>query len=31
MKGLVSGPPIPDYKRVFSFAVRKGDEDLLKS
>ena len=25
---LVSGPPIPDYKRVFSFAVRKGDADL---
>ncbi len=30
IKGLVSGPPIPDYKRVFSFAVRKGDEDLLE-
>jgi PAS domain S-box-containing protein len=27
--GVESGPPIPDYKRVFSFAVRKGNTDLL--
>jgi len=30
IRGLVAGPPIPDYKRVFSFAVRKGDADLLE-
>jgi signal transduction histidine kinase/ActR/RegA family two-component response regulator len=30
LKGLISGPPIPDYKRVFSFAVKKGDADLLE-
>ncbi|MFA5117428.1 MAG: PAS domain-containing protein [Candidatus Omnitrophota bacterium] len=26
--GVQSGPPIPDYKRVFSFAVRKGNAEL---
>ena len=25
-----AGPPIPDYKRVFSFAVRKGNAELLE-
>lgn len=30
IKGLTAGPPIPDYKRVFSFAVRKGDTELLE-
>lgn len=30
LKGLTAGPPIPDYKRVFSFAVKKGDADLLE-
>ncbi|HEY5997753.1 MAG TPA: PAS domain S-box protein [bacterium] len=30
LRGLVAGPPIPDYKRVFSFAVKKGDADLLE-
>ncbi|MGD0231216.1 MAG: transporter substrate-binding domain-containing protein, partial [Syntrophorhabdales bacterium] len=30
IKGLAAGPPISDYKRVFSFAVKKGDEDLLE-
>lgn len=26
--GLSAGPPVPDYKRVFSFGIRKGDDDL---
>jgi signal transduction histidine kinase len=30
LKGLTAGPPIPDYKRVFSFAVKKGDPELLE-
>jgi len=30
LKGLVAGPPVPDYKRVFSFAVKKGDTELLE-
>ncbi|MGE5894838.1 MAG: transporter substrate-binding domain-containing protein [bacterium] len=30
LKGLTAGPPIPDYKRVFSFAVKKGDTELLE-
>ena len=30
LKGLTAGPPIPDYKRVFSFAVKKGDAELLE-
>ncbi|MBU0991858.1 MAG: transporter substrate-binding domain-containing protein [Proteobacteria bacterium] len=30
LKGLKVGPPIPDYKRVFSFAVKKGDTELLE-
>ena len=30
LKGLATGPPIPDYKRVFSFAVKKGDAELLE-
>lgn len=30
LKGLTSGPTIPDYKRVFSFAVKKGDTELLE-
>jgi len=29
-KGLTAGPPIPDYKRIFSFAVKKGDTELLE-
>lgn len=28
--GLLAGPPIPDYKRVFSFAVKYGDHQLLE-
>ena len=28
--GIAAGPPIPDYKRVFSFAVRKGNTELLE-
>lgn len=27
---LVAGPPIPDYKRTFSFAVRKGSPELVE-
>ncbi len=30
LEGLNAGPPIPDYKRVFSFAVKKGDNELLE-
>jgi PAS domain S-box-containing protein len=30
IKGIEPGPPIPDYTRVFSFAVRKGDAELLE-
>ncbi len=30
LKGLSAGPPIPDYKRVFSFAVKKDDRQLLE-
>jgi len=30
IKGLTAGPPVPDYKRVFSFAVKKGDTELLE-
>ncbi|RPJ04984.1 MAG: PAS domain S-box protein, partial [Deltaproteobacteria bacterium] len=30
LKGLTAGPPILDYKRVFSFAVKKGDTELLE-
>lgn len=30
LKDLNAGPPIPDYKRVFSFAVKKGDVELLE-
>ncbi|MFC1886872.1 PAS domain S-box protein, partial [Thermodesulfobacteriota bacterium] len=30
LKGLTAGPIIPDYKRVFSFAVKKGDTELLE-
>ncbi len=30
IRGLVAGPPIPDYKRVFSFAVRKGNAELVE-
>jgi PAS domain S-box-containing protein len=30
LKNLEAGPPIPDYKRVFSFAVKKGDVELLE-
>jgi PAS domain S-box-containing protein len=30
LKGLRSGPPLPEYKRAFSFAVGKGDADLLE-
>lgn len=30
LRNLTAGPPIPDYKRVFSFAVKKGDAELLE-
>ncbi|MEE8399790.1 MAG: transporter substrate-binding domain-containing protein [Desulfobacterales bacterium] len=30
LSGLAAGPIIPDYKRVFSFAVRKGDMNLME-
>ncbi len=30
IRGLTAGPIIPDYKRVFSFAVKKGDTELLE-
>jgi PAS domain S-box-containing protein len=30
IRGLTAGPPIPDYKRVFSFAVHKGNTELLE-
>ena len=28
LRGVTSGPPIPDYKRTFSFGVRKGNTEL---
>ena len=28
--GITAGPIIPDYKRAFSFAVKKGDTELLE-
>jgi signal transduction histidine kinase/DNA-binding response OmpR family regulator/HPt (histidine-containing phosphotransfer) domain-containing protein len=31
IRGLSTGEPIPDYKRVFSFAVKKGDNELRES
>jgi PAS domain S-box-containing protein len=30
IRGVTAGPPIPDYKRVFSFAVHKGNAELLE-
>jgi signal transduction histidine kinase len=30
LRGLTAGPTIPDYKRTFSFAVKKGDAELLE-
>ncbi len=30
LTGLTAGPTIPDYKRVFSFGVKKGDTELLE-
>ena len=30
LTGLTAGPIIPDYKRVFSFGVKKGDTELLE-
>jgi polar amino acid transport system substrate-binding protein len=30
LEGLAYGPTIQDYKRVFSFAVKKGDAELLE-
>lgn len=30
IRGLVAGPPIPDYKRTFSFAVTKDHPELLE-
>jgi PAS domain S-box-containing protein len=30
IKGVTAGPPISDYKRVFSFAVRKDNAELLE-
>ncbi len=28
IKGLTAGPPIPDYKREFTFGIRKGNDEL---
>jgi ABC-type amino acid transport substrate-binding protein len=30
LTGITAGPTIPDYKRVFSFGVKKGDTELLE-
>lgn len=30
IKDIKAGPPIPDYRRTFSFAVRKGNAELLE-
>ncbi len=30
IKGVSAGPPIPEYKREFSFAVHKGNTELLE-
>lgn len=30
LTGLIPGPPVPDYKRVFSFAVKNGDHELME-
>ncbi|OGP49710.1 MAG: hypothetical protein A2Y79_05335 [Deltaproteobacteria bacterium RBG_13_43_22] len=30
LTNLIAGPIIPDYKRVFSFGVKKGDRELLE-
>jgi PAS domain S-box-containing protein len=30
IKGLTAGPSIPDYKRFFSFGVKKGDAELVE-
>jgi PAS domain S-box-containing protein len=30
IKGVTDGPVIPDYKRVFSFAVHKGNTELVE-
>lgn len=30
IRGMTGGPPIPDYKRVFSFGVRKGHAELVE-
>ncbi len=30
VRGVAAGPPIPDHKRVFSFAVRKGNAERRK-
>jgi len=30
IRGLTAGPSIPDYKRVFSFGVKKGDMELVE-
>ena len=30
IKGVTDGPMIPDYNRVFSFAVRKGNTELVE-
>lgn len=30
IRGVTGGPPIPDYKRVFSFGVRKGNAELVE-
>ncbi|MEI6125787.1 MAG: transporter substrate-binding domain-containing protein [Pseudomonadota bacterium] len=29
IKGLRAGPVIPDYKRIFSFGVKKGSQELM--
>ena len=30
IRGILVGAPVPDYKRSFAFAVRKGNEELLE-
>ena len=30
IQGLTAGPPIPDYKRQFAFAVKKGNSELVE-
>jgi len=30
LKDIITGAPIPDYKRIFCFAVKKGQKELLE-